>query len=255
MIKDTERSNNMELTSKQRSRLAEVRLEVLNNNHILSNERLRSIEDEFEKWSCLQNQNSKERKKFREVFDLYDLDGRRTGNHTWRGLCHWPWLRHGCVHGLLFTPTSMVIIQRRASSVGDSPGFLDMTFAGHMGQQSVYAAAMSEAKEEVNVDLSDTSDNVANRKDLEPIRSYDYIEPPRPNEEFYNAESRHVFAIRVTTKAMGAIKPLDGEVGSFVLASAEEAWMTFRSQAVASALRVSGPLAMYHALRHWGWGC
>ena len=244
----------MKLTPKQRSRLAEVRRETLDHNHTLSNEKLRYIEEEFDKWPCLQNQAPKAKEKFREVFDLYDSNGDKTGDQTWRGLCHWLWLRHGCVHGMLFTPTSMAIIQRRATSVGDSPGFLDMTFAGHIGQQSVRDAAKSEAKQEVNVDLSEASDHVANVEDLEPICSYDYIEPPRPNEEFYNAERRYVFAIRITNDAMGAIKPLDGEVGSFVLTLPEEAWMTFRVREVASALRVSGPLALYHATRYWDWG-
>ena len=48
-------------------------------------------------------------------------------------------------------------------------------------------------------------------------------------------------------------KPLDGEVGSFVIASLEETWELLQSADVASALRVSGPIALYHAMKNWGW--
>ncbi len=106
----------------------------------------------------------------------------------------------------------------------------------------------------MNVDLSIGSPHVAHAQDLDPIAEYDYIEPARPNEEFYNAERRYVYAIPVTPAAMGVLKPLDREVGSFVLAPAQEAWSLLRTPETASALRVSGPVALYHAMRNWGWG-
>ena len=242
----------MQLSPQQKARLSELRKHVLANDHTPTADWVGVIENEVRHWSCVQA--LPQGAKFFEEFDLYDRQGRTTGVRTWRGICHWLWLRHGCVHGMLFTPTRMAIIQRRAASVGDSPGYLDMTFAGHMGTNDVLEAAKSEAKEEANVDISEGSAHVANTEDLEPIHHYDYIEPPRPNEEFYNAESRHVFAIRLTVAAMGVVRPLDREVGSFVLAPLDEAWSFFRAQDIASALRVSGPSALYHALRAWAWG-
>lgn len=126
-------------------------------------------------------------------------------------------------------PTRMAILERCAASVADSPNFLDMTFAGRMGMNDQRSAAMAEAKEEVNIEL------------------------PRPGETFFNAESRHVFAIRFSERGVGVLKPLDREVGSLVLAPLDEAWALFRAHDIASALRVTGPHALYHTLRGWGW--
>jgi hypothetical protein len=242
----------MQLTPQQRDRLAAIRKEALANDHVLARERVTAIEAEIRQWPCVAH--LPQDAKFFETFDLFDASGRKLVVQTWRGLCHWLWLRHGCVHGMLFTPAAMVVVQRRASSVADSPGYLDMTFAGHIGTQEVFDAAQSEAKQEVNVDISAGSGHVADVQDLKPIAEYDYVEPARPNEEFYNAERRYVYTIRVTAAAMGVLKPLDLEVGSFLLAPADEAWALLRAQDVASALRVSGPVALYHATRNWGWG-
>lgn len=242
---------NMALTVEQKAQLRELRKEVIANNHVLSADRISSIEKEVQRWACVQD--LKKDSKFFEQFDLYDTQGQRTSVQTWRGLCHWLWLRHGCVHGMLFTPSKMVVLQRRAVSVADSPGYLDMTFAGHMGSHEWKTAMELEAKEEVGVDLFPTSGHVANSDDLQPIYHYNYVEPPRPNEDFYNVEIRYVFAIRVNSTALGIMQPLDQEVGSFLLATLEEAWTLLRAQDVASALRVSGPITLYHAMRKWDW--
>lgn len=241
----------MALTIEQRVRLRELRKEVMANDHVLSDDRISSIEKEVQQWACVQD--LKKDSKFFEQFDLYDAQGQRTGVQTWRGLCHWLWLRHGCVHGMLFTPTKMVILQRRAASVADSPGRLDMAFAGHTGSHEWNTAMELEAKEEVGVELSFDSGHVANLDDLQPVCHYNYVEPPRPDEDFYNVEIRYVFAIRVNSTALGAMQPLDREVGSFLLAPLEEVWTLLRAQEVASALRVSGPIALYHAMKKWDW--
>lgn len=246
------------LISKQHQQISAWRKEAMAADHVLSSERLRQIEEEIQQWDSIKELAPNA--KFFERFDLYDAEAHKTGAQTWRGLAHWLWLRHGSVHGLLFTPSNLVILQRRAVSVEDSPGFVDMTFAGHMGTSRLQAATRlddhqaleSEAMGEVGIDLLPGSEHVAEIADLKPICHYNYIEPPRPQEEFYNVEIRYVFAIRVTSAAMGAVRPLDREVGSFLLTSLAEAWTLLREPNVASALRVSGPLALYHAMKTWG---
>lgn len=120
------------LTDDQKKRLGDWRREVLASDHLLSADRLRSIEKEVQNWSFLKELNEEKKNKFYEPFVLYDAKGsRRDDLQTWRGLCHWLWLRHACVHGLFFTPSRMVMLQRRSMSVYDSPGYIDMTFAGH----------------------------------------------------------------------------------------------------------------------------
>jgi isopentenyldiphosphate isomerase len=246
------------LSGDQHQRLGAWRKEVMAADHVLSPERLLQIEEEMQQWDYTKELAPDA--KFFERFDLYDAEAHKTGAQTWRGLAHWLWLRHGCVHGMLFTPSNMVILQRRALSVEDSPGFIEMTFAGHMGTSRLRAATRldgrqaleSEAMGEAGVDLLPGSEHVEDAVDLEPICHYNYVEPPRPKEEFYNVEIRYVFAIRITSAAMGALRPLDDEAGSFLLTSLDEAWTLLREPNVASALRVSGPLALYHAMKTWG---
>ncbi len=247
------------LTQEQRQQLRDWRRQALALDHTLSCETIHDIETEVSQWSYVQG--LKDHSNFFEPFDLYDATGARNGAKTWRGIAHWLWLRHGCVHGMLLTPSKLVILQRRAMSVTDSPGFLDMTFAGHMGTSALKAttasegpqALESEAAGEVGVNLLPGSDHIVDAADLEPICQYSFIEPPRPAEDFYNIEIRYVFVIRISSKAMGEMKPIDGEVGSFVIALLEETWALLQSADIASALRVSGPMALYHTMRNWGW--
>ncbi len=247
-------------TPEQESQLRDWRREVVASNHLLAGDRMQQIESEVGEWSQIQalDKNSK----FFESFELLTDAGKETGVRTWRGLCHWLWLRHGCVHGLFFSPANMVILQRRAATVEDSPGFLDASFAGHMGSLRLTAgvgssdrqALEAEAWEEAGIDLMPGSKHVVDEEDLKPICRYNYVEAPRPNDQFYNIEVRYVFAVRISESAVGNIQPLDREVGSFLLASIDEAWALLRRGDIASALRQSGPLALYHAMKAWGIG-
>lgn len=240
------------LIAAEREQVRVWRNEVAANDHLLEIRRIREIESEIERWPRFENLGK--RPEFFEPLSLYDADGRRTGAKSWRGLCHWLGLRHASVHGLFFSPSRMVIFQRRSDTVLDSPGFLDMTFAGHMGCSEVSEALVTEAHGETGIDLGEGSPHIAFSSDLYPIASYDYVEPPRLDNEFYNVERRYVFAIRLNDRAMGAIHPLDREVSAFLLISLEEAGAWLDRDDVASALRVSGPLALDHAADEWHWG-
>ncbi len=248
------------LSIENKRRLAEWRKEAIANDHILDVARLRQIEGEIHHWACVRA--LQDGAKFFEEFDLFDSAAKRSGAQTWRGLAHWLWLRHGSVHGMLFMPNGMVILQRRAATVEDSPGFFDSSFAGHMGAFQLRAknrtegpqAVESEAMGEAGIDLLPGSEHVGNPADLMPICQYDYVEPPRPGEEFYNAEIRYVFAIRLTEKAVRDIRPLDHEVDCFIAVSIEEALEISRGPNAASALMVSGPLTLNHARRTWQFG-
>lgn len=237
------------LTAAQRGLLAAWREEAAASDHMLARERAAEIQQEVEGWPCVRQSPEL----FFEAFTLYDATGRPTSAEAWRGVCHWLGLRHGSVQGLFFSPSRMVVLQRRADFVEDSPGFLDMTVAGHQGRQDVHAAMAAETHEETGIDLGHGSAHLASASDLEPIRSYDFFQPPRPEEDFFNVEIRHVFAIRLSNEGMGALRPLDGEVSAFVLAPIAEVRRMLARDDVASALRVSGPLALDHAASHWGW--
>ncbi len=243
------------LSIEHRKHLAEWRKETINGGHILSAARLRQIENEVCDWACVRALEKDA--KFFERFNLFDARAQRTGAQTWRGLAHWLWLRHGSVHGMLFTPAGMVILQRRAETVEDSPGFFDTGFAGHMGVFEMRAASRaegpqaveSEAMGEAGIDLLPGSQHIENPADLAPICQYDYVEPPRREDEFYNAEIRYVFTIRLSEKGMQDLRPVDGEVDGFIVVSVEEALKISRGPKAASALMISGPLAINHAIR------
>jgi hypothetical protein len=90
-------------------------------------------------------------------------------------------------------------------------------------------------------------------EDLTAIRIYNYVEPPRPRKPFYNAEVRYVYAIRLTPQGTGDLEPKDKEVEAFIFAQLADAYDMLREEKVASALSISGPYALYHAVTQWGW--
>jgi isopentenyldiphosphate isomerase len=237
------------LSDAQRAELQTWRKEAVNCGHVFGADRIRSIEEQLRQWEYVNAlpKNSK----FFEPFELVGEAGERIGAKAWRGLCHWLWLRHECAHALFFTPANLVLFQRRAASVADSPGYLDMTVAGHVGVSDVQTALQSEAKQEACIDLSGGSDHVADSEDLQPVRSYQHIDMPRADDEFYNIECRYVFAIRLTSTALAELRPLDKEVSCFLMSPLEDACRLMQGPDVASALRFSGPLALYHAMTKW----
>ncbi len=239
------------LSASQRTQLARWREEASAENHLLGADRLRQIEHEISGWAPIRELS--ERSNFFERFSLLRAGGDRTSATTWRGLCHWLGLRHGSVQGLLFTPARLSILQRRADWIDDYPGHLDMTFAGHMGESGYEEAVASEARGETGLRLLAGSPHVLFVTDLEPICSYDYTEPARVDEEFYNVEVRYVFAIRISSEAVGTMRPLDREVSSFLLAPIDETRKLLQRDDVASALEVSGPMALAHASERWQW--
>jgi len=241
----------MELTEAQLDQIRKWRREAIDNGHLLDDARLRDIEKEVESWGIIPPLGTSS---FRELFALCRSNGAPTGVETWRGLCHWLWLRHRCVHCLCFTPAKLAVMQRRAGWVEDSPGYLDMTTAGHVGAKTPEEALRDEGFGEAGLRLEPGSPHVAvAAEDLKPIRVYNYVEPPRPRKPFYNAEVRYVYAVRLTPQGMGDLQPKDKEVEAFILAQLADAYDMLRGKKVASALRISGPHALYHAVTQWGW--
>ncbi|MBN2001533.1 hypothetical protein JW935_28585 [candidate division KSB1 bacterium] len=238
------------LTQKQRDRLAVLRRHVIKNDHVLKGEEIADIQEEVTSWPVVGDLPPDH--DFFEKLDLYESDGSKNGTQCLRGLCHWLWLRHACVHGMLFTPGRLVVLQQRSEIVSDSPGYLDISFAGHTGTKNPQQAARSEAYEEVNVDLEDAN-NLISEGDLTPLKIYNYIEPPRSDEEFYNVEIRFVFAVRISGLAVGGMFPRDREAGSILMATMSETWNLLRTHKIASALRFSGPEALYFAMKEWDW--
>ena len=156
----------LRLTDQQRELLREWRQKAINTGHVLPAHEIHKIEEEIRQWDCVRSLDPES--KYFEAFNLCTEEGESTGVKAWRGLCHWLWLRHGCVHGMLFTPKKLAIFQRRSESVEDCPGFLDMTFAGHMGTDDLDTAMQSEALGEVGLKLSPNEDHIVNPEDLLP---------------------------------------------------------------------------------------
>ena len=240
----------LELLDSQRGRLRILRDEVAENDYVLTQPRIDVIQDELRQWPVIGEKDPSD--KFFELFRLFEPDANTMDVTAWRGVCHWISLRHGCVHGLTFAPTGLAVLQQRAASVQDSPGCLDMTFSGHMGTRGVIDAARAEALEESGLVLNAQSGHMVDPGDLKHIDSYDYVEPPRPAEEFYNVERRFVFAIRITDKALESLSALDGEVAMFRQTTIDAVWGLLRGRDAASALRMSGPVALRYAAESWG---
>ena len=98
----------MYLTTKQKKQLKEWRKEVIDRDHILDSKHIIQIENEVKQWSYVR-QLPKDTNYF-EAFHLYDSVANKVNTQTWRGLAHWLWLRHGSVHGMLFTPNNKPLL-------------------------------------------------------------------------------------------------------------------------------------------------
>ena len=180
-----------------------------------------------------------------EDFELVDAagNGRRLTAPRW--LCHLLHLRHRCAHILLtfFHPGlgRIYLFQVRSWTKSDSPGFLDISAAGHVvGGASVDDAAWAELSEELGVGKHDLADGT-----LRNLGGYEHCEP-RPKDNFFNCEWRQVYAGNLTAEGFQNLRFADGEVSGLFLCPEAQATMLLEQKTIliASALRQSLPLCL-----------
>jgi isopentenyl-diphosphate delta-isomerase type 1 len=93
-----------------------------------------------------------------EIFQLVDRNGRPNGEAP-REECHGnPRLIHLVVHLHIFDPRGRLYLQKRSMSKDTNPGLWDTSVGGHVGAgESVTAALVREAREELGIDASAAS--------------------------------------------------------------------------------------------------
>lgn len=169
-----------------------------------------------------------------EMLRVLTREGNLTEVLAPRWLHHLLGLPHACAHGLLdyHHPKlgKVYLIQVRHWTKSDSPGHLDISFAGHLkGLQSVEKASEEEMFEEIGL----TEEALENG--LELYNRYFYEEPEGRN--FWNCEWVTLYRGTVKAGALDAINFEDGEVaGLFLCPDAEMAQLKTGGLPVAAGL-------------------
>lgn len=90
-----------------------------------------------------------------EVWDIYDEEGKRTGDTMLRGIPE-----KGnymlCVHVYLYTPDKLFLLQKRSKNKLSHPGEWDVTCGAVLHNEESIQAAQRETLEEIGIDLSDS---------------------------------------------------------------------------------------------------
>ena len=90
-----------------------------------------------------------------ERIDIWDADGKPTGQTALKSEAHRQGWWHPTVHIWFYTGTAQVLLQRRAAVKETFPGLWDVSVAGHIGAgEDSVAAALREIREEIGLDVS-----------------------------------------------------------------------------------------------------
>lgn len=89
-----------------------------------------------------------------EFFDIYDADGKRTGDIVSRTDVHKKGLWHKSVHVWIICE-GKILLQKRSLSKESYPGLWDISVAGHISAgEDVLETAIREVSEEIGIEFS-----------------------------------------------------------------------------------------------------
>ena len=158
------------------------------------------------------------------------------------GLCH------RAAHIGLTTSSGLIILQKRSATKADSPGFWDITVAGHIPvdefgiSMSYYDGALKEIEEEIGLDRDKLTEFLVGGSLISCSPPYFYYEQDiTRNPPFHNAESQQVFGGVLSDEGMGALSPDFDELDGIIVVREEIAWSMLATQDIAAGLRSSLP--------------
>ena len=90
----------------------------------------------------------------KEMLDVYDINGNKTGEVVERYKHQIPGNYYLCIHAYIVTRDKKYIIQRRSMEKKYFPGIWDITCGAADSGENSYTAAVREVKEELGIDVS-----------------------------------------------------------------------------------------------------
>ena len=89
-----------------------------------------------------------------EILDIWNENGKPTGQSADKAVLHQKGLFHPTVHIWFYTPTPNILLQKRAANKQTFPNLWDVSVAGHvLSGESPIQAAIRECKEETGFEL------------------------------------------------------------------------------------------------------
>lgn len=144
-----------------------------------------------------------------ELVDILDENGNATGKTCLKSEAHANGWFHPTVHIWCYTPTGMVVLQRRGANKDTHPLLWDVSVAGHVGAgESLEEAAVRETQEEIGLSI--------NPSELKKIGCFKSVH--QHSETLIDKEFNHTFICEMQTSFFKLAKQ-DSEVEALDLFS------------------------------------
>lgn len=149
----------------------------------------------------------------KELFDVLDEKGDKTGIKKNKREIHEKGFWHGSVHVWIYNSKGEILLQKRAKDKDYWPGMWDISAAGHISAgESIEESAVRELEEELGIKI-----------DFSKLKKIDVIKDEKHAEEinYHNKEFEHVFLFRFDDD-ISKLQFKDGEVDKVKFISIEQ---------------------------------
>lgn len=147
-----------------------------------------------------------------EILDIWNENGKPTGQSADKALLHQEGLFHPTVHIWFYTPTPNILLQKRAANKQTFPNLWDVSVAGHVASgETVLEGATREIEEEIGLSVKpEDLDLISVRKNVNKFSN-----------GIIDAEFQHVFLCKLPV-AIEVLSIQKEEVDAVRLFSFEE---------------------------------
>ena len=91
-----------------------------------------------------------------ELIDIFNADGKKTGETCMKSIAHKKGIYHASVHIWIYDNSGNILVQRRSIDKDTHPNHWDVSVAGHIGAgESPIFSAIRETKEEIGLQIKE----------------------------------------------------------------------------------------------------
>jgi isopentenyldiphosphate isomerase len=186
-----------------------------------------------EHWSWATDPNDQ------EWLALADAGGNPTGVLARRWLVHLLGLQHAAAHVAVFTPSGLIVLQRRSLHKAQFPGAWDLSVTGHVSLPAeasaepvdYRAAAERELREELGVS-ADAGEGLLSAPGLQPVGSpqVNIAEGVTAGRPWRDVEWCQLYRARLTAAGMGRLDYATDEIAGLLLCTPDDALAVLAGQ-------------------------